>query len=103
MKTKLMLASLLAFAAIAQAGPPISPAKIKKPLRISQIKSIFPQAPPSAPAAPAGTAAGGSATTAGSAGTAASSAAAPVAEPKISKRAKARPFLNHPVTAPGPH
>ncbi|WP_395751563.1 hypothetical protein [Prosthecobacter sp.] len=99
MKTKLMFATLLAFAAIAQAGPPISPAKIKKPLHISQIKSIFPQAPPSAPVQPAP--AGGAATT--TTGAAASSAAAPVAEPKISKRAKLRTFLNHPITAPGPH
>jgi hypothetical protein len=99
MKTKLMLAALLASAAITQASPPISPAKIKKPLRISQITSIFPQAPPSAPAQPASAGTGGAA----SSNAGASSTAAPVAEPKISKRAKARTFLNHPVTAPGPH
>lgn len=94
MKTKLMLIALLGSAAIAQAGPPISPAKVKKPLHISQINGIFHHTEPSASAQP------------GSTGEASSGGAAPVdAVPAApaKPRAKLRPFLNHPVTAPGPH
>lgn len=94
MKTKLMLATMLAYASIAQAGPPISPAKIKKPLHLSQVKSLFRKSEPSAPE-PQATAC---TATAGAASTAAPSAAASAS----SKKVHVRPFLNHPVTAPGP-
>lgn len=93
MKTKLMLASLLAFASLAQAGPPMTPAKIKKPLHISQVTSIFKHHEPSVPAEPAsaGVSSAGSAT----------STAAPVEAP-VSKKVHLNTFLNHPKTAAGP-
>ncbi|WP_395746397.1 hypothetical protein [Prosthecobacter sp.] len=97
MKTKLMLAVLLAAASVAQAGPPMTPAKVKKPLRISQIKGIFSRSQPSVPAQQGGT--GGAAS---SGGAAAPSAPAPeVTNPPV-KKTHVRTFLNHPVTAPGP-
>ncbi|MFC5456223.1 hypothetical protein [Prosthecobacter fluviatilis] len=77
MKTKLMLVVVLASAAVAQATPPITPAKAKAPLHLSQVKGVFhriAQKPSAAPVAANG-----------------------------QKVAAASPFLNHPETAPGPH
>ncbi|MHB1080497.1 MAG: hypothetical protein ACYC67_13920 [Prosthecobacter sp.] len=93
MKTKLMFAALLAFASLAQAGPPMTPAKIKRPLRLSQVTSIFAPSAPSAPVQPvsAGVPSAGSAT----------STIAPVEAP-VSKKVHLNTFLNHPKTAPGP-
>jgi anti-sigma factor RsiW len=82
MKTKLMLAALLASAALAQAGPTMTPAKSKAPLHLSQVKSIFRRSEPSAPVQQAST-------------------GAPIASP-VSKKVHVKTFLNHPVTAPGP-
>lgn len=79
MKTKLILAALLASAAVAQATPAITPAKVKgkAPLHISDVKSVFHKI-------------------------AHKSSAAPVA-PNSQKVVAAGPFLNHPETAAGPH
>ncbi|OYW78022.1 MAG: hypothetical protein B7Z37_01405 [Verrucomicrobia bacterium 12-59-8] len=77
MKTKLILAALMASAVVAQATPAITPAKVKAPLHIGQIKGVFhkiAQKPSAAPVAPGG-----------------------------QKVAAAGPFLNHPESAPGPH
>lgn len=95
MKMKLMLAALLASASLAQAGPAISPAKIKRPLRISQIKSIFHHSEPSAPARQASV----PVQQAGAGGN--SSTAAPVPSP-VSKKVHLNPFPNHPVGSAGP-
>ncbi len=93
MKTKLMLTALLAFASLAQAGPPMTPAKIKRPLRLSQVTSIFAPSAPSAPVQPATASvpsAGGATTT-----------VAPVEAP-VSKKVHLNTFLNHPVGSAGP-
>ena len=77
MKTKLMLIALLASAAVAQATPAITPAKVKAPLHISNVKGVLhkiAQKPNAAPVAPGG-----------------------------QKVAAVGPFLNHPDSAPGPH
>ena len=112
MKTKLMFAALLASAALAQAGPPISPAKVKRPLRLSMVTSIFHRSEPSAPvqqtsvpaqkaAAPAQKATAGVPSAGGATSTAVPSTAEPIPSP-VSKKVHVRTFLNHPVTAPGP-
>jgi len=97
MKTNLMLIALLASASLVQAGPPITPAKVKRPLHISQIKSIFPHSEPSVPAQ--------SHEGASSAGTA-TSPVVPSAEipdtGAASKKVHLNTFLNHPKTAAGP-
>ena len=77
MKTKLMLVVVLASAAVAQATPPITPAKAKAPLHLSQLKGVFHRV-------------------------AQKPSAAPVAA-NAHKVAAATPFPNHPETAPGPH
>lgn len=98
MKTKLMLVSLLASASLVQAGPPITPAKVKRPLHISQIKSIFPHAEPSAPVQKTHEGASSAAS--------ATSPVVPSAETPdtgaASKKVHLNTFLNHPKTAPGP-
>ncbi len=107
MKTKLMLAALLAFASLAQAGPPITPAKIKRPLHLSQVTSIFPRSEPKAPAPQAsvpvqkGSAAVKQATAAVPSTAEATSTAAPETSP-VSRKVHLNTFLNHPKTAPGP-
>lgn len=88
MKTILTLAALLASASLIQAGPAITPAKVKRPLQISQVKSLFHRSQPSV------TSAGGAT------GTASTTTAA---VSPVSKKVHVRTFLNHPVTAPGPH
>lgn len=117
MKTKLMLAALLAAASIAQAGPPMTPAKVKnQPLHISQIKGIFSRSQSSAPVPQQGattaaaatsnakTAATSNAKAAASAASAAvPSAPAPIVTKPAVKKVHVTTFLNHPVTAPGPH
>ena len=93
MKTKLMLAALLASASLTQAGPPMTPAKIKRPLRLSQVTSIFAPSAPSAPVQQASAAvpsAGGATTT-----------VVPVEAP-VSKKVHLNTFLNHPVGSAGP-
>ena len=102
MKTKLMLAALLASASMAQAGPPITPAKIKRPLRLSQVTSIFPRSEPKAPAqqASAPVQQGSAAVQQASAGVSASTAA-PVTVP-VSKKVHLNTFLNHPTASAGP-
>jgi hypothetical protein len=77
MKTKLMLVVVLASAAVAQATPPITSAKVKAPLHLSNVKGVFHKV-------------------------AQKPGAAPIA-PGAQKVAAAGPFLNHPDTAPGPH
>ena len=99
MKTKLMLVALLASASLAQAGPPITPAKIKRPLHLSQVTSIFARSEPTTPAQPASAAAPAAG---GATGTVSTQTAAPVAASPVSKKVHVRTFLNHPVTAPGP-
>ena len=109
MKTKLMLAALLAFASLAQAGPPITPAKIKRPLHLSQVTSIFPRAEPTAPApAPQasvpvqkGNAAVKQASASAPSSEGANNTAAPETSP-VSRKVHLNTFLNHPKTAPGP-
>ena len=114
MKTKLMLAALLAFASLAQAGPPITPAKIKRPLHISQVTSIFPRAEPTAPAPQANVpvqkgstevkqkgASAQQANTVVPSTVEATSTAAPVSSP-VSRKVHLNTFLNHPKTAAGP-
>ena len=114
MTTKLMLAALLAFASLAQAGPPITPAKIKRPLHLSQVTSIFPRSEPTAPAPQAsvpvqkGSAAVKQASASAQQSAAAvpstaeaTSTAAPVTSP-VSRKVHLNTFLNHPKTAPGP-
>lgn len=101
MKTNLILAALLASAALVQAGPPITPAKIKKPLHISQVKSIFPHAEPAVPAAPAAPVHKDGATTQQVSAGGATTAAEPVPQP-VSKKVHLNTFLNHPKTSPGP-
>jgi len=107
MKTKLMLAALLAFASLAQAGPPITPAKIKRPLHLSQVTSIFPRAEPTAPAPQAsvpvqqGSASAQQASAGVPSSAGAASTAAPVTSP-VSRKVHLNTFLNHPKTAPGP-
>jgi len=97
MKTTLMLAALLTSVSMVQAGPPITPAKVKKPLHISQVKSIFHHSEPAVPAAPAAPVhKGGASTAAGDAST-----AEPAPQP-VSKKVHLNTFPNHPVTAPGP-
>lgn len=77
MKTKLMLIALLGSAAVAQATPAITPAKVKAPHHISHVKGVFHKI-------------------------AQKSSAAPVAHGSQNVVA-AGPFLNHPDSAPGPH
>ena len=109
MKTKLMLAALLAFASMAQAGPPMTPAKIKRPLHLSQVTSIFPRSEPVAPVpqASAPVHQAGSSDQKASASVQqvsaaeATSTAAPITAP-VSKKVHLNTFLNHPKTAPGP-
>lgn len=100
MKTKLMLAALLASASLAQAGPPMTPAKIKRPLRLSQVTSIFRHSEPSAPVQQAGAPTQQTSAGVPSAG-GATSTVAPVPVP-VSKKVHLNTFLNHPKTAPGP-
>ncbi|MBB5032841.1 hypothetical protein [Prosthecobacter vanneervenii] len=97
MKTTLMVAALLASMSMAQAGPPITPAKIKKPLHLSQVKSIFRQPEPAVPAAPVTTVQKDGATTAAGA----VSTTEPAPQP-VSKKVHLNTFLNHPSSAPGP-
>lgn len=122
MKTKLVIAAILASASMAQAGPPMTPAKIKKPLHLSQVKSIFPHAEPSVPApkesapvskesataqkesasAKKGSKAG---TPAQQASTSVQQADSGTSEPTaapVSRKVHLNTFLNHPSSAPGP-
>jgi hypothetical protein len=115
MKMKLMIAAILASASMAHAGPPITPAKIKKPLHLSQVKSIFPHAEPTVPAqketAPVqkesasvkkGSKAG---TPAQQASTSVQQADSGTSEPTaapVSRKVHLNTFLNHPSSAPGP-
>lgn len=107
MKTKLMLAALLASASMAQAGPPITPAKIKRPLHLSQVTSIFPRSEPKAPAPQAsvpvqqGSAAAQQASAGVPSSAGATSTVAPVTS-TVSRKVHLNTFLNHPKTAPGP-
>lgn len=101
MKTKLMLAATLASISIAQAGPPITPAKIKKPLHISQVKSIFHHSEPVVPAATAAPVQKDS-TAAQQAGSGAVTSAAEPAPQPVSRKVHLNTFLNHPTSAPGP-
>jgi|GEM_PF-1032446 len=123
MKTKLMLVALLASASMAQAGPPITPAKIKRPLPFSQITSIFPRSEPTAPVQQAsapvqqGSAAvhkasasvqqasapaqKGSAAVKQVSAESATSTETPITSP-VSRKVHLNTFLNHPKTAPGP-
>ncbi len=115
MKTKLMFAALLASASLVQAGPPITPAKIKRPLHLSQVTSIFRRSEPSVTAQQAGVPAQqasapvqqkssaavqqGSAAVPSAAGD--TSTAVPVTSP-VSRKVHLNTFRNHPKTAPGP-
>ena len=102
MKTTLMLAALLAFASMAQAGPPMTPAKTKAPLHLSQVKSIFHRSEPIASVQQTSVPAQKAAAGVPSAGGATSTATAePITSP-VSKKVHVRTFLNHPITAPGP-
>ncbi len=103
MKTKLMLVALLASASMAQAGPPISPAKVKQPLRLSQVTSIFHRSEPIAPVQPAPSPGkhANAGVSSGATSTVTPSAVEPVPSP-VSKKVHVRTFLNHPITAPGP-
>lgn len=114
MKMKLMLAAILVSASLVQAGPPITPAKIKRPLHLSQVTSIFRRSEPSVPAQQASVPAqqasapvqqSGAAVQQGSAAVPSAGidtgAAAPVAAP-VSRKVHLNTFLNHPKTAPGP-
>jgi len=95
MKTKLMLAAMLASISIAQAGPPITPAKIKKPLHISQVKSIFHHSEPTAPVQKDSA----SVQQNGAEGAANTTEAA---TKPVSKKVHLNTFPNHPTSAPGP-
>lgn len=109
MKTKLMLAALLASASMALAGPPMTPAKIKRPLHLSQITSIFPRSEPKAPAQQASVPVQqgsadvkqASAPVQKASAEGATSTAAPVTTP-VSKKVHLNTFLNHPTASAGP-
>lgn len=101
MKTTLMVAALLASMSMAQAGPPITPAKIKKPLHLSQVKSIFRQPEPAVPAAPVTTVQKDGATAQQASVAGAATAAEPAPQP-VSRKVHLNTFLNHPSSAPGP-
>ena len=114
MKTKLMLVALLASASMAQAGPPITPAKIKRPLPFSQITSIFPRAEPTAPAPQASvpvqkgsaavkqTGASAQQATAGVPSSVEATNTAASETSPVSRKVHLNTFLNHPKTAAGP-
>ncbi len=104
MKTKLTLAALLASASLTLAGPPITPAKIKRPLHISQVTSIFRPSEPTAPVQHASTGGANTAVAPRSTSTSTTTTTvAPIESPVVvSRKVHLNTFLNHPVSAPGP-